>query len=227
MFPLCRLSKHFLCSHIELMLANFVVLSYAAVLLSRKKILRQVILKPQIHTAASRLLTTHCFLNRSKSLFPFRLVMLQKSFQPSPAVIGVVSGLVDPGFVHLFKGLFEQLIVTSLSNHQGLQQSLTALSPPTDEFTSHRPVLFLCLLEAMSQWFQAQMGQACAEIIYSFQPETNERYSVYMVYISLLIWISKGYTTPLHLIENSFWSGPIRSDWVTLGIFVLPIISAI
>lgn len=176
MFPLCRLSKHFLCSHNELMSANFVVLSYAAVLWSRKKILRQVILKPHIHTATSRMLTSHCFLNRSKSLLPFRLVMSQKCFQPSPAVIGVVSGLVDPGFVHLFKGLFEQLVVMSLSNHQAVQQSLNALSPPIDEFTSHRPVLFLCLLEAMSQWCQAQMRQACAGIIYSFQPETNKRY---------------------------------------------------
>ena len=94
MFPLCNLSIHLLCSHTELMLANFVVLSNAAILLSRKKILRLVILKPHIHTAASRFLTSRCFLKRSKSLLPFRLVMLQKCFQTSPAVIGVVSGLV-------------------------------------------------------------------------------------------------------------------------------------
>lgn len=222
MISLCCLSARV--ANVVMLAGKIELTSNAAVLLSRNRSLRGVILKPHIHFVASpvrqsRSTLDHLRVSLGPNLFDvltFSLVTLVGCLQTSPAVLDSVSGSVESCFLHLFKHSFELLVVLSLSTINLLLwdlQQKSCISLPC--------VFFFCLY--------CHVGRASARNV--FQPGRNDwnwtclhglYFLVDQIFKSSLIpsrsdwkWVHSG------------WIGSVSSDWVlTWGIFVL-IISGI
>ena len=149
--------------------------SNAAVLLSRNRSLRRVILKPHIHTVASpvrqsRSTLDHLCVSPGQNLFDvltFSLVKLVGCLQTSPASLDSVSGSVESCFLHLFKHSFELLVVLSLSTINLLLRDLQQKS-----CIGHRQVLFFSCHVFFFFCLYCHVGRASARNV--FQPGRND-----------------------------------------------------
>ena len=106
-----------------------------------------------------------------------------------PVALDLCSVSLDSSFVHLFNTLFEQLVVSSRSTikaFNNLRQKICI---------GYRPVLFLCLLEALSPHVTP------TERIYSFQPERNDWNKCLHGWYFSIDWNLEGLNRPS------------RSDW--------------
>lgn len=115
-----------------------------------------------------------------------------------------------PALFHLFKHLFEPLVVLKPFQQIGIHQSLTPLRPSTKEpyqpqssLVCSRRVFVPKGSNIIYDVTQTWGNNTQKENMYSIQREMTG-IIIYMVNIVLLIVISKVHTTPVDLIEISF-----------------------